>query len=364
MPLPRALGMLVFALPGGIAADRFPPASVLRLVEAANALTAGTVAVLALTGGLWQLGAAAFVFGAGVGFFYRAYSASPPRILPARQLPAANGMEGTARPLLQQAAGPAVGGLLIGLVAPGAAIALITLCHAVALALLLRLHVPGQEDGPAPGRASAGLLGSVVRDIMEGVRYTVRTPWLLWTLLWAVLAVFLQLGPLEVLVPFLVRDRLGGDASVFGYLLACQGGAGALASLASRPLPRRYLSWLIGLWGLGTLPFGLVAMTDSFWVMVLCLPCVGTGDGARMVLWGTLRQRRVPRHMLGRVSSMDFFVSIELMPVSMAVAGPVAQVVPLPVIFWTVAVLTPLLGLVAVWAGRMRRDELAHPLSG
>ena len=105
-------------------------------------------------------------------------------------------------------------------------------------------------------------------------------------------------------------------------------------------------------------------MTDSFWVMVLCLPCVGTGDGARMVLWGTLRQRRVPRHMLGRVSSMDFFVSIELMPVSMAVAGPVAQVVPLPVIFWTVAVLTPLLGLVAVWAGRMRRDELAHPLSG
>jgi MFS family permease len=380
-----ALGMLVFVLVGGIAADRFPLARVLRLVETANLLTAGTVAVLALADGLrmGHLAAAAFVFGAGLGFFYPAYSASLPRILPARQLLAANGVEGTARPLLQQAAGPAVAGLLIGLVAPGGALALIALCHAAALVLLLRLHVPGHDADsdagadagadtdpgarePSPPREAVGALRSVRQDLMEGVSYTVRTPWLLWTLLWAVLAVFLLLGPLEVLVPFLVRDRLGGDASTFGYLLACYGGASAVASLvvASLPLPRRYLSWMIVLWGFGTLPFGLVATTDSFWVMALCLAFVGAGDGAGMVLWGTLLQRRVPRRMLGRVSSLDFFVSIALMPVSMAVAGPVAQVVPLPVIFWTVALLTPALGLVALWAGRMREDELAHPLAG
>lgn len=229
--------------------------------------------------------------------------------------------------------------------------------------------VPASAAGagePSPPQEPRGALRSVGHDLMEGVSYTVRTPWLLWTLLWAVLAVFLLLGPLEVLVPFLVRDRLGGDASTFGYLLACYGGASAVAALvvASLPLPRRYLSWMIVLWGFGTLPFGLVATTDSFWVMALCLAFVGAGDGAGMVLWGTLLQRRVPRHMLGRVSSLDFFVSIALMPVSMAVAGPVAQVVPLPVIFWTVALLTPALGLVALWAGRMREDELAHPLAG
>ncbi|MGQ1838419.1 MFS transporter [Kocuria turfanensis] len=412
-----ALGMLVVVLVGGIAADRFPLAALLRLVEAGNALTAGTVAVLALTGGLrlWHLGAAAFVFGAGVGFFYPAYSAALPRVLPARQLLAANGVEGTARPLLQQAAGPAAAGVLIGLLAPGGAVALIAACHLAALVLLLRLHVPerealpvtgptaraplgdaavtpaaepvvrpvaepvveagaepvvgsvpGAETAAVPSDPSGGVFASVRRDLMEGVRYTLHTPWLLWTLLWAVCAVFLLLGPLEVLVPFLVRDRLGGDAATFGYLLACYGGASALASLvvASLPLPRRYLSWMIGLWGLGTLPFGLVATTESFWVMAVCLACVGAGDGAGMVLWGTLLQRRVPRHMLGRVSSLDFFVSIALMPVSMAIAGPVAQVVPLPVVFWTVAVLTPVLGFVALWAGRMRQDELAHPLAG
>ncbi|MGX5357315.1 MFS transporter [Kocuria sp. KH4] len=369
-----ALGMLAVVLVGGIAADRFPLAALLRLVETANALTAGTVALLALTGGLrlWHLGAAAFVFGAGIGFFYPAYSAALPRVLPADQLLAANGVEGTARPLLQQAAGPAVAGVLIGILAPGGAVALIAVCHLAALVLLLRLHVPERETPPAAGPAarapepSGGVVASVRHDLMEGVRHTVRTPWLLWTLLWAVCAVFLLLGPLEVLVPFLVRDRLGGDAATFGYLLACYGGASALASLvvASLPLPRRYLSWMIGLWGFGTLPFGLVATTESFWVMAVCLACVGAGDGAGMVLWGTLLQRRVPRHLLGRISSLDFFVSIALMPVSMAIAGPVAQVVPLPVIFWTVAVLTPALGLVALWAGRMRQDELAHPLAG
>ncbi|MCM3688475.1 MFS transporter [Kocuria rosea] len=373
-----ALGIVAFVLVGGIAADRLPLAAVLRVVEAANAVTALAVTVLSLTGvlRLWHLAAAAFVFSATLGFFYPAYSASLPRILPAHQLLAANGTEGTARPLLQQAAGPAVAGVLIGISAPAGAVALIALCHAVAFLLLLRLRMPDEpaRDGPAEAVAgrtageetTGGRASSVGEDLMEGVRYTLRTPWLLWTLLWAVLAVFLLLGPLEVLVPFIVQERLGGDASTFGYLLACYGGASALASLAvaSLPLPRRYLSWMIGLWGLGTLPFGLVATTDSFGVMALCLAAVGAGDGAGMVLWGTLLQRRVPRHMLGRVSSLDFFVSIALMPVSMALAGPVAQVVPLPVIFWTVALLTPLLGLAALWAGRMREDELAHPLAG
>jgi DHA3 family tetracycline resistance protein-like MFS transporter len=32
-----------------------------------------------------------------------------------------------------------------------------------------------------------------------------------------------------------------------------------------------------------------------------------------MVIWGTLLQRRVPKEMLGRVSSLDFFVSLVFM---------------------------------------------------
>jgi len=81
-----------------------------------------------------------------------------------------------------------------------------------------------------------------------------------------------------------------------------------------------------------------------------------------MVIWGTLLQRRVPAHMLGRVASLDFFVSVSLMPVSMAVAGPVSEAIGLRTTF-TIAALTPIVfAVVAVLWARLPQDELAHPL--
>jgi hypothetical protein len=41
-------------------------------------------------------------------------------------------------------------------------------------------------------------------------------------------------------------------------------------------------------------------------VMGLAAFVVGFTGSAAMVIWGTLLQRRVPPHLLGRVSSLDF----------------------------------------------------------
>jgi predicted MFS family arabinose efflux permease len=167
-----------------------------------------------------------------------------------------------------------------------------------------------------------------------------------------------------VLVPFVTAERIGEDPRWFGFLLAAFGAGGVVGSVfvSSRPLPRRYLTAMILVWGFSTLPFIVVGFTDQYWLMVLACLLVGFGFSYGNVIWGTLLQRRVPRHMLGRVSSLDFFVSLALMPVSMALAGPLAQVVPIPVIF-LVAGLTPfLLSFFVLWIARMRRDEVAHPL--
>ncbi len=77
-----------------------------------------------------------------------------------------------------------------------------------------------------------------------------------------------------------------------------------------------------------------------------------------MVIWGTLLQRRVPPQMLGRVSSLDFFVSLVFMPVSMAMAGPLSKVISMQTIFLIAASGPVLLGLVAYLAARMSRDEI------
>ena len=90
-------------------------------------------------------------------------------------------------------------------------------------------------------------------------------------------------------------------------------------------LPRRYLTWMIMLWGFGGLPLAAVGWLFDFWSMAVVLFVIGATGGMGQVIWGTLLQRRVPQHMLGRISSLDFFVSLLLMPLSMAVAGPLGR---------------------------------------
>jgi MFS family permease len=201
-------------------------------------------------------------------------------------------------------------------------------------------------------------------DLREGVSYTVRTPWLLWTLLWACISVLFLIGPIEVLVPFVVRDQLGGDARMFGFLLAIMGVGGAAASLAtaSFPLPRRYLTVMMVSWGAGSLPIAAIGIMDSFWALAAALFIFGATGSVGMVIWGTLLQRRVPPHLLGRVSSLDFFVSLALMPVSMALAGPAAEVLPLWLIFLVAGTVCPVMAVVAMVVARMPSDELANPL--
>jgi len=81
-----------------------------------------------------------------------------------------------------------------------------------------------------------------------------------------------------------------------------------------------------------------------------------------MVIWGTLLQRRVPAHMLGRVSSLDFFVSLSFMPLSMALAGPVSLGVGLPATFALAGLLPTVIAILAIVLAKMPKDELAHPL--
>ena len=48
-------------------------------------------------------------------------------------------------------------------------------------------------------------------------------------------------------------------------------------------------------------------------------------ETAGTIVWATLKQRHVPRRMLGRVSSLDWLISIGLLPLSFALTGPVVE---------------------------------------
>ena len=192
----------------------------------------------------------------------------------------------------------------------------------------------------------------------------VRTPWLLATLLFASVMILVMMGPLEVLIPFLVKDRLGGGPGDHALVMAAFGIGGAVGSLAmaSIDMPRRYLTIMNLMWGVGCLPLAVMGVATEIWVVVVAALALGFMFSAPMVIWGTLLQRRVPPALLGRVASLDFFVSISLMPISMALAGPVSEAIGLRNTFLIAGVVPMAVAAVAIVWARLPQDELAHPL--
>lgn len=358
-----AIGLVAAVLVGGAVADRVPQRRILMSVELTKTLLVGTVALLSLTGNLEvrHLVAAALLLGIADGFFYPAYSAMLPSILPADQLLAANGIEGVLRPGIQQAAGPAVAGVLVALLSPGHALAVVACMQLVAgLALMNLRAVPLRRD---LDQAQNPLVGALV-DIRDGFAYMLRTPWILATLLMACAMLLVIMGPIQVLMPFAIRDQMGGGAGAFAAALTAFGigaGVGSM-TVASLKLPRRYLSVMLLLWGVSCIPLVVVGLATRLWPVLVALFVVGALSSAANVIWGTLLQRRVPPALLGRVSSLDFFVSLALMPLSMAIAGPVGEAIGFTATFAIAAFVPPLLAVVAIVAGRLPRDEITNPL--
>jgi len=359
-----SLGLVIAVLLGGVAADRIPQRRILIVVEIVRGVAFATAAVLAASGVIevWHIAALSFVFGLADGFFYPAYSAWLPALLPPEQLLAANGIEGVLRPAVMQAAGPAVASAMIALQAPWLAFAVVAGLQALAvLVLALMRTTPVRRD-------LEGLDAHPVRqafiDLRDGFGYLVKTRWLFATLVFSIILVFLIMGPIEVLLPFAVKDQTGGGAGAFAVALAAFGVGGAVGSLAvaSRPLPRRYLTLMILAWGVGCVPLAVIGLTSWLWVMVIALFIVGVLFDGAQVVWGTLLQRRVPPSMLGRVSSLDFFVSLALMPISMAVAGPVGEAIGLAPAFLIAGLAPPFLAVATLVLAKLSADELAHPL--
>lgn len=360
-----AVGVIVPALLAGVVADRIVQKRILLTVAAIECVGMGAVGLLAffdLTS-FWLLAGVSFGLGAAMAFYYPAYSAMLPSIVPEEQLMAVNGVEGVVRPTIGQAFGPAVAGIVIGVSAPSYACWAAAAAMAISFVALLavpRTPLRRTFDDAHPAHP----VQSALRDVAEGFHYVVRTPWLLVSLLSASVIVLVMMGPLEVLIPFFIKEGLGGSASQHAWVLAAFGIGGAVGSLvmASMKMPKRYLTWLLLFWGFSAWPFAVIAHADSIWTVVAAAFLMGLLFSGPMVIWGTLLQRRVPPALLGRVSSLDFFVSISLMPVSMALVGPVSEAIGTAATFWIAAVVPTAVAVVALLVADLPADEVAHPL--
>ena len=162
--------------------------------------------------------------------------------------------------------------------------------------------------------------------MVEGLRFVRHRVWLWGTLLSAALAYLIFLGPTEVLLPYVVKNNLHGSAGVLGLVFAA-GGLGAVLSavvLGQRLHPRRDVTVMYATWTVATLAVAGYGIATAAWqLMIACFLFNGL-ETAGTIVWATMKQRHVPASMLGRVSSLDWLISIGLLPLSFALTAPIA----------------------------------------
>jgi MFS family permease len=315
---------LAFLLLGGVVSDRMDRRRVMLAADLTRGLAVGALALLSMTGTieLWHVVALVAVYGAGAAFFGPAFDSIVPDVLPASELAQANALDQFVRPVALRLAGPALGGLLIDAVGVGAAFAFDAASFAVsALALFSMTTRSPRRTGTAPV--------SVGADIRTGLGYVRRHVWLWGTFATAAVAYLLFMGPAEVLLPYLVKNGLGGSASDLGLVFAAGGigSVGCAVVLGQRGLPKRDITFMYLAWTLATFAVAGYGLATAVWQLMLASLAFNALETAGTIVWATAKQRHVPAALLGRVSSLDWLISIGLLPLSFALTGPVSAAI-------------------------------------
>ena len=82
-------------------------------------------------------------------------------------------------------------------------------------------------------------------------------------------------------------------------------------------------------WSGATLAVAGYGLAHSTLQLALACLVLNGLEAAGTVVWATIKQHQVPAELLGRVSSLDWLISIGLLPVSYALTAPVVALVGL-----------------------------------
>jgi DHA3 family tetracycline resistance protein-like MFS transporter len=317
--------LIALLLFGGVVSDRHSRRRVMLLADLMRAALLALLGALALGGALrlWQMMVIVALYGGAQAFFDPASDAILPDLLPEWHLGEANALEQVVRPLALRLAGPAVGGVLVGVLGPGSAF---LADGATFLASAATLWSMSPRASVSPRGVESQLALATGGQLREGFSYVRRHVWLWGTLASAGIAYLLFMGPAEVLLPFMVKHVLGGSGLQLGLVLGA-GGLGSVAcalAMAHSGLPSRSMTFIYLVWALATLAVAGYGLATAIWQLMLASLAFNLLETAGTIVWATMKQRHVPGHMLGRISSLDWLISIGLLPVSFALTAPLS----------------------------------------
>jgi MFS family permease len=309
----RSLPWVLFALPAGLAADRWNRRRLMVGSDVVRALALGALATTILLGrvAFWQVVVVAFVEGTASTLFLGARPGALRAVVPAHQLPAATAAE-TGRQAAVLVAGPPLGGALFGLTR-GLPFLVDTVSYAFSMLSLLAMRTPFQEEREPH-------VESVRSRLAEGFHFVWGQPFLRTCALLFGLANFVGPGVLFAVV--VIGKEQGLSSGEVGALVATFGGCLLLGSFLS-PFVRRLLPvravLVLELWTwVGCALFlvwpNVYVLTAGILPTALAIPSTDS------VVHG-YRIAMTPDRLLGRAESVRSLISLLIAPLGPLIAG-------------------------------------------
>jgi MFS family permease len=324
------LPWLVFALVAGALADRLDRRRTMVLVDAGRVilLTGLAIAVVGDFATIWLLYVVAFVLGCFETMFDTAASSMLPNIVGKDKVVAANSRLNAVELTMNTFVGPPLGGFLAGVAIAGA-FGTAAAGYLGALLCLVTLRGTFRPDRQGPP-------SSIAAEIREGMSYLWQHR-LLRTMAFVVGPMNLgSMAVFGVLVLYVVAPGpLGLDGVGFGLLTT----AIAVGTVAGTLLASR-IERLIGRANLFVACIASLLVVDLVWIVVpqplligLILAISSSFGGAFNVVFGSIRQRIVPNHLLGRVMASFRVISWGSLPLGALLGGIVGQTLGLTAVF-------------------------------
>jgi MFS family permease len=314
----RVLSGVLMAPIGGVWVDRLPRKTILILSDGFRAIM-GSVVIFINPENISMiiLGAIVILMGISDAFGGPASGAIIPSILPDHLLPSGNVLRGIALKG-STIAGPGIAGVIVVSLGTHATYIATSAFFLLGASLLIRI-----DEGPVV--ANTDKKNQFVEEMREGLRVVWYYKWIAAMIVMASVQLMLVIGVENVLLPVITK-RDFGTASVFATsaaLFSAGGAISAIICIKSKVKNPGLVSVVV--WGLFILAPLVLAFPSSKTIIFIAYFAAGFSVGPWEAFWATQVQREVPAKYQGRVFSIDYMGSLGLMPLGMALAGPLVN---------------------------------------
>jgi len=337
---------VLFAPFTGALVDRLNRRVVMIIADGAIALaTLGLVLLFAFDRiEIWHIFVVLFLRSLGGTFHWPAMQASTSLMVPEQHLSRFAGLNQAVRGGLNIIA-PPLGALLMSLLQFYQVIAIDVITALIAITPLFFISIPQPRQMDAQTRVTPS---SVLRDVAEGFNYVKRWRGVFMLILTAAVLNFL-LAPSSTLMPLMVTQVFHGDVWKLSLLESMMGIGiviGGLLLGVWGGFKNRVATSLIGVIGigLGVLIFGL-APANLFWLAVVGMAFTGFMSPIANGPLQAIMQSKIEPEMQGRVMGLTNSVCMMMMPISLLIAAPVAELAGLRVWYWAGGALVILIGV-------------------